>query len=268
MPVVSTSRCVSGLPGVLNMRDLGGLATRSGGITRRGLVYRSAALLDLPLRTAATLMQRLMPITYVDLRSDKELATDGLPDALIGLGMRWVHQPVWCEGFLQGVSRPMPTDYLAAYHRLLDSALPAAAAIIRHIISTDHPSVIMACTAGKDRTGVVAALLLRCLDVPISVIASDYALSARYLRRNMDHFRVHWKARTQTRQVYSIRFEAVPVTMSRLLASLEKDESSIPVALGRIGLTEPEIEAFRATLCGPQCRGRPEARCHKSTMNS
>ena len=67
--------------------------------------------------------------------------------------------------------------FVQAYHDILLSAPQAYGKIFRHLANTDPKPCLVNCTAGKDRTGVLIALLLSILNVPVDDIADEYALT-------------------------------------------------------------------------------------------
>ena len=67
-----------------------------------------------------------------------------------------------------------------SYKNSIDSVIPAYSRFMREIIDSDQGAHIFHCSAGKDRTGMAAALLLGALDVPRDTIISDYMLTLEY----------------------------------------------------------------------------------------
>ncbi|MFC4000123.1 tyrosine-protein phosphatase [Prauserella oleivorans] len=155
-----------------NVRDLGGLPAGDGRCTRSGLLYRSAAPLagDLPPEELPEWPCR----TVVDLRAPGELPA---PHPL-GVDGTTVHSvPLVDDARLA----TLPRDDLAAIYRVfVDQAAPKLAGIVKLASVADGP-LLVHCAAGKDRTGVVVALLLACAGVARADIIADYMLTRRYL---------------------------------------------------------------------------------------
>ena len=175
-------------PGLHNVRDLGGLPTRDGGSIRPGALVRSEGL------------DRLDPAgwdrlhghgvrTLVDLRSDFEI--DAAPYA--SSGDLAVVQTRWEEGLL---ADPEFADWAATgllstclyYRRFLERWPERTATTVRAVAEAAPGGVLVHCAAGRDRTGLITALLLSLVGVPHDLIVADYLASdARILAGDLDH---------------------------------------------------------------------------------
>jgi protein-tyrosine phosphatase len=178
------------LEGAYNFRDLGGMETADGKWIRWGQVFRSDQLAKL---TSAD-YKRLNAIgisLVCDLRSEVERKSD--PDkwqngspvfllASIGESDKQ-EENIHPLAAFEDVSRSIEERKALFEQSYVDVTLNSAerfGAVIRTIASWDRPSVLH-CAAGRDRTGMTAALLLRTLGVPHEAIVSDFLLSTRYL---------------------------------------------------------------------------------------
>jgi protein tyrosine/serine phosphatase len=176
------------LDGAVNVRDLGGLATPSGGRTVSGRLLRGDNLQELSAADVARLVDDIGLTTVVDLRSTTELRAEGpAPLQAVG-GVRHVHLPVLPE---QGSATDMVADALLTREDADRSRYPAdpvtghylgyledrpdqVVAAVRTIASSEGP-VLVHCAAGKDRTGVVVAVALSAVGVRQEAIIADYA---------------------------------------------------------------------------------------------
>jgi protein tyrosine/serine phosphatase len=150
-----------------NLRDLGGLPA-AGGSIRPGLVYRSAALCKLTDQDVATL-ENLRLHTVIDLRQPHEITKHTADNPAL---LRTVAQPlrlpldahgaVTADEYYQLVLRQHPAEVKRFFEVLAD---------------TNNLPVLFHCAHGKDRTGVMSALLLSCLGTPRKVITADYLAS-------------------------------------------------------------------------------------------
>jgi protein-tyrosine phosphatase len=157
-----------------NFRDLGGYETADGRQVRWGAVYRSDALHRLTDRDL-NLARELGLRTVIDLRSSRELGDEGR--FAHAHDVAYHHLPVF-----EHDGRPPPApdepaplpgeDYVA----MATSGRDSIATALRVIAEGDY-AVVFHCAAGKDRTGIVAALVLSSLGVPDEAIAADYHLS-------------------------------------------------------------------------------------------
>ena len=166
--------------GCLNVRDLGGLPTEDGEETRFGSVIRADSVGLLTGEGWQALLGAGVT-RIVDLRADWEIDGDPPRD----LDVEVIHVPVldhvdedtWEEVRLlaEGASsHAAATEQV--YLRFLDHCRPSFVEAVAAVATSPGP-VVFHCHAGKDRTGLVAAILLRLAGVPVEVIAEDYALS-------------------------------------------------------------------------------------------
>jgi protein-tyrosine phosphatase len=186
--VENASRFVE-LAGACNFRDLGGLPTTGGGALRRGRLFRSDALHGLE-RVDVERLHELGIATIVDLRSEHEVAATGR-GLLANEPIRWFHAP------LSNVGAPdyQPSEALASgelgrhYLDTLDERTATLARAFTHLATREHLPAVFHCTVGKDRTGVLAALVLGCVGVPEPVIVDDYALTDERMALLMSRLR-------------------------------------------------------------------------------
>lgn len=179
---------VYALQGGRNFRDLGGYRTTGGRRVRYDKLFRSANLAEL---------------------------TDGDHEILDGLGLRWI---VDLRGIEEAAMMParLPSDYAASRMplpiepkagaalrellaqgtataddaiRLMHGSYRAYAAdycdvysrFLHHMLEAENHPILFHCTAGKDRTGFGAAIILRALDVPWDTVVYDYLLTNEFI---------------------------------------------------------------------------------------
>jgi protein-tyrosine phosphatase len=163
-----------------NVRDLGGLQTESGGETRAGAVVRSDNVCRLTPAGWRALHEHGVR-TIIDLRADKELVEDppgDMPIEPLRVSLFGLLDGEYLRELEERIQDLPPDErirelYLDALERHRDSMARAVALV------ADAPEggVLVHCAAGKDRTGLVAALLLRLAGVRDDVIVEDYAAS-------------------------------------------------------------------------------------------
>jgi protein-tyrosine phosphatase len=169
-----------GLRGAKNFRDLGGYPALGGARTRWGRVFRSDALVldDLDYDIFASLGIR----TVYDLRSDTE--RDSTPNRLPELSH--VSELV---SLVSESAAPPPLDALIGdgeafladvYLHMLERSAVSLGRILSGLADEPRLPAVFHCAAGKDRTGMVAALLLSVLGVAEEDILDDYELTSRY----------------------------------------------------------------------------------------
>ncbi|KAK3311521.1 protein-tyrosine phosphatase-like protein [Chaetomium strumarium] len=181
-------------PGLANLRDAGGyaIASQPRKAVKRGVLFRSADLTELGGEGIGTL-QRL-GITHVfDLRSVVELAKSGEQSPReLWQSASHVFVPVFLDKDYSPEALALrfrnysdgPQGFVKAYAAILATAAepdhPYAPfrTILEHLASATPPSpVLVHCTAGKDRTGVIIALILALCGLEDEAIATEYSLT-------------------------------------------------------------------------------------------
>lgn len=182
------------IEGTFNFRDMGGAPVPAAGTSvTPGRVFRADGLAHLTDRSRAD-VRDLGIRTVIDLRDIGERAK--LPDALDGLEVRHIVLPIFADRFFPLV-RPTPEELAAAAAEAGidhgDRSLPAIYALMvsqfgsRLALAVDtvaesaETGVVFHCSAGKDRTGMVAAFILDLLGVGRSDIIAEYAITQKHL---------------------------------------------------------------------------------------
>jgi protein-tyrosine phosphatase len=156
--------------GLQNFRDVGGCLTSAGETVPRGVLYRSdAPRQGDPVPDGA----RWPPATVIDLRSTEELLGTH-PLASSGCVVHSI--PLMREASIARVAadrRPRVLDLESVYRRTLANAEQPLASAVRAVALSDGPTLVH-CTAGKDRTGLVIAVVLSAVEVSRAEIIADY----------------------------------------------------------------------------------------------
>ncbi|WP_306366210.1 tyrosine-protein phosphatase [Nocardiopsis sp. CC223A] len=162
----------------VNFRDLGGVPV-PGGRLRPGLVFRSDDLATAPAGFVRDACARHGIGHVLDLRSAAEAAHTGrgpfADPAVTGRAVAYHHVPLTVDTDPDPLSPPAdPREVGVLYADMADRSAPALAVLLTLIAVTDRPAAFH-CAAGKDRTGVLAALVLTALGADPGHIADDYA---------------------------------------------------------------------------------------------
>ena len=176
------------LEGTLNFRDLGGYLTADGGTVRWGRVSRSDAL---SLLTDADWkhLQALDIKTVVDFRRRVEVsAAPTRPPAgmridivALGIGDKAEDGRDLLELVLKGSVKSVSIDEMSRiYQVMVEQYAPIFGSALQVLSEPGRLPAIIHCTAGKDRTGITAGLLLSILGVHEDYVLDDYELSTRY----------------------------------------------------------------------------------------
>lgn len=239
-----------------NIRDLGGLPVRGGGTTRRGVVFRASTLQEATAGDVELLLGRYRLRTVLDLRGPEEAAREGhglLADAAV----RRVNLPVSRVRALVADSVPVTTaedgDSTGFYLGLLDGSGESLVSAARVVADTDQHAVVFHCAVGKDRTGVLAALLLDAVGVPAAEIAADYALTAQRVVRIRARL-ARFPSYRDLPAVEHAFMASEPRVMHRFLDTLHADHGGAGHWLRDRGLTDPELDRLKEVLVAPAPR--------------
>jgi protein-tyrosine phosphatase len=170
------------LEGAPNFRDLGGYPSVFGGATRWGMLFR-AGRLDLLTPDDLAELARLGISTVYDLRRDDERlrAPDPLPSVHVCL-LSEVLANADMPDRASLVERDHGVQFMRdMYVGLLAHAGAEIGRIVAGLADSDALPAVFHCTAGKDRTGVVAALILSALGVDRETVLDDFELTGRYV---------------------------------------------------------------------------------------
>ena len=169
------------LEGLDNVRDAGGLPLRDGGRTRFGELLRSASLRYLTDDDVAHLVDVVGLRLVIDLRTAREIDRDG-PTAVAARGVETVPLSFIPE---DGTALPETGDdtdpLLRAYLGYLVDRTENVVHAVRLLGRPDAGPTLVHCAAGKDRTGVLLALVLDAVGVEREAVIADYALSAQHV---------------------------------------------------------------------------------------
>lgn len=233
--------------GAFNIRDLGGYRGSGGRTVRWTRLYRADGLHRVPVEGRAAVAE-LGWRTVLDLRTHAELEAG----AFTHEGVQVVHLPVLRETWRTDGLEPDvdPVEYLLArYVEMLDEGAAAFRRSVELFAGADCLPAVFHCSAGKDRTGVLAALVLSVLGVSDDDIASDYALTAQAMDRLVD-----WIGQTrpdvadamaaQPRALLSCPAEA----MYETLAHLRWTHGGAEAYLRAAGVSAASLEALRHQL--------------------
>lgn len=235
------------LQGTLNTRDLGGLPLAGGGQTLSGRLLRSDCPFELTDDDIA-LLESLPVTTVVDLRQPLELERDvSRLTSRPGLSVHNVE--VW--GYIdQAGSQPADKyDITAFYIAALDHSsrgFAQAATILAEAAGT----ALFHCTAGKDRTGLVAALLLEAVGVDRTTVIEDFALTEDRIEPLRRRLIADAELRGVPRSDFERLLGATPDLIEPALAHLDERYGGAVDYLSAAGVSDETLQALRRKLVG------------------
>jgi protein-tyrosine phosphatase len=233
------------LEGAVNFRDLGGYPVGDGWRTRWRVLFRADGLGDLT-PTDFDVLRALDIRTVIDLRSGEELErgrfdVDAHP-------VTFHHFPI-IEKLPDADEFDRRPGLLGSqYQEILRDAGRAIRSVLEILASPDSLPAVFHCTAGKDRTGVLSALVLSLLGVDEETVVADYALSGEAMTRLRAKLLVKYPDVRERIDGISEVFSAAPEQMEQLLDHLRAQYGSVAAYVEGLGTTPAVVDALRAVL--------------------
>lgn len=240
--------------GCFNVRDLGGLPIEGGGETRWRTLLRSDNLCRLTDEGQQALRDYGVR-TIIDVRLPDELEKQPHPFAAGGDGApRYVSISLMDETDPDVVNNVLATMQMEEQYRtILERYGERVARVIKAAARAEQEGgVLVHCHSGKDRTGIVTALLLSIAGVPRDVIAEDYVASSIYLKPIHDGW-INEKPRTEEEIASFYQWFYSPAqAILGPLAYLDERFGGVESYLLAAGVTEDELAAIRQRLVSRQ----------------
>lgn len=187
--------------------------------------------------------QRLIGLglsTVVDLREDTEV--DLAPDALDGTGIQLAHHPLFRGLFRQQSIRSLQ----ASYEGLVDNCGERLAGAVGELARPGALPALVHCSAGKDRTGIIVAMVQSVVGVSDEDIAADYSSTALYVNEQTAGAISRNLPENMTGLVGMMG--CPPELILDTLGRIRGNAGSVEDYLFRNGLTEAELTGLRESL--------------------
>ena len=249
-------KCYRRLPltGLFNARDLGGFPTGDGRITK----YRSFIRCEAPLKLTdsdLSFLKEYNITTSIDFRGNREVERQ--PSLLKDVPwITYFRSPTFNEQVAFGSRRksqgPPVTSFVDWGEKYIEMADGCKAWVRRtlEIISESDGAVMYNCTTGKDRTGMISALLLGLCGVSYEDITADYCVSELYLtpvyKELIRAYLEHWPE--ETAQITDPFFKTAPKNMQCLLTHFDDEYGGVAGYVAACGTDTNVIEAIRKKL--------------------
>jgi protein tyrosine/serine phosphatase len=255
--MTETQRSWLELEGACNVRDLGGLPARTGR-TRHGVLVRSDALDALTAADVAVLID-LGVAHVVDLRTTSERAERGA--GLLGTtSVTYSELEAFDDEVLARRRRARNEAFAAGvdpirimvdgYEQLLELAGPRFAEVLDRIVSPGGSPVLVHCSAGKDRTGVLVALLLEVAGVEREAIVADYGATQQRMGGIVARLHDSEAYQHVAHEMPAFVLEAHPETMERLLVRLDSQWGGAAAYFLAHGVSAGTLDRWRELLVG------------------
>jgi len=215
---------------VLNFRDLGGYRTRAGRMVAWRRLFRSGELHHMTKHDITRLREELGLRSVIDLRNDEQLELHGV-GPLDEVGIKYFNIP-----FILDIDKDKEREVL----RESSNAGEVSLYYIKHkdygkriiealeiIAEPDNHPLVFHCNAGKDRSGILAAIVLGILDVADEDIIRDYTLTTPYMKDYIERWDNDPEAAEVHRSLPGYLFKALPASMALILSSLRQEYGSI-----------------------------------------
>jgi protein-tyrosine phosphatase len=238
--------------GLLNSRDLGGYPTADGRETRWGAVVRSDNLTPLTDAGRAALMAYGVR-SIVDLRRPHEVEEQPNPFAAPGPhGIRYTNIP------LQDPAAPEqaePETLALIYTAMLDRFATRVAAVMTAIAQAPDGGVLVHCAGGKDRTGLVSALVLSLAGVAPETVAADYALSEKYLRPREEAYLLNGPGERAERERIVAMYSPKAEVMIETLDYMRRRYGGVEHYMRHAGVTADDVTRIRRRTVQDESEG-------------
>jgi protein tyrosine/serine phosphatase len=240
------------LEGPSNFRDLGGLPTVDGGRVRTGLLYRSDSLALLSEADVAHLTGDIGLRRVVDLRSAPEIGRHGQAD-LGAVGIEIVHAPIVDEtrGEQRDIEDPAKLTLDRIYLLMLDRFRTRFGAAVGALTDPSHLPAVFHCAAGKDRTGLIGALILETCGVERGLVVEDFLLTNDRMDTMIDRHRAHADARAKEPEIEVQTLFPTPENIALTLAGVYDEYGGAAGYLAGAGLGVDGVAALRDLLVDP-----------------
>ncbi|MEY4874620.1 MAG: hypothetical protein RJB41_1322 [Actinomycetota bacterium] len=245
--IANHPRRLIGLEAVHNFRDLGGYPTAGGRSTKWRTLFRSDGLYRL---RGADDMSRVMQLglkSVIDLRTEREQREQGIfptDDIEVTFHHLSIVDVTWSD--TETPEFDDEVEFLVwGYRDMLEIGSSRFADAMHVLAQTDSLPAVFHCAAGKDRTGVLAALLLSSLGVDDAHICADYGLTQDAMRRSIAWSKVH---RPELAERYATipkaYLAADPRAMQIILTELAQRHGSVRNYVREIGVADATVEAL------------------------
>ena len=214
-----------------NFRDIGGYKTRGGDTVAWRRLFRSGDLRHMTQGDFQKLEEEIRLVTVIDLRSNFEIKNQGV-GLISGTGIKYINISLISDGGDREANERRYRNFTNMGQFYVDlvrqkgfgKGIIEALAVIAK--PENHP-LIFHCSAGKDRTGILAAILLSVLDVADEDIKNDYCMSAAYIETIISRMKSEPEISEDVKSLPGYFWETVPESMALLLTTLRKEYGSI-----------------------------------------
>jgi protein-tyrosine phosphatase len=238
---------VIAMESTVNFRDVGGYRAGDHQV-RWGAVYRAdnvSRLTDADMTT----VRELGITTVMDLRTSAEVQEGRFPTQDVPVVLH--HLPLLDEVPDPNRFTMAPGMLATQYEEIARDAAPQIARALRLLAAPDTTPALVHCAAGKDRTGILIAILLELLGVDDEIIVADYALSGLAMGRLRSSLIRRYPEGKEIIEQADELFSAEPTNIAQLLTALRHQHGSVEEYARGAGAGENVVQSLREQLLEP-----------------
>jgi protein-tyrosine phosphatase len=228
-----------------NARDLGGLSTDDGKVVRPGLIYRSDDTFWAQRARPAALPETIA--TAIDLRRPAEREERGVP-SFVGPTTVQVHENLIAES--RSRQSRTEAEFAGYYIDVFTSRRERIGDLVRSLTEDEATPAVAYCAAGKDRTGILIAVLERLLRVRRAEIVADYTRSAMFMAWVLSTGQLS-EQKLEASAVVLPALTAHPTTIELFLNHLASEYGDEHGLAAAVGLSATDAERLRERLLEP-----------------
>ncbi|MCH8225640.1 MAG: tyrosine-protein phosphatase [Chloroflexi bacterium] len=235
------------LQGPLNFRDLGGYTTKEGRKVRWRKLFRSDGIHSMTAEDVEQVYGKLGVITRIDLRTEREIERSG-PGPALPHSVQFHHVPFiqWQTGTATGKEDPIARNR-DMYLRIIRESGGQLAKAVNTLAADEGLPAVFHCSAGKDRAGICAAMVLGLLGVDEETIMEDYFLTIK----NVDAIMQRIGALPGNEHMQKIApefFHPQPKAMEAVLTELREVHGGVENYVKTHGVSDGTLERLRRSL--------------------
>ncbi len=233
------------LPGTYNIRDLGGYTTPSGKQTKQRFLIRSGNLDKVPISSQQQLLTYGIR-TVIDIRDEWE--AKHYPNVFANdMHVRYLNVPLIGDALSNNAEWQNASEHvwlLELYIQYIERCKHQINAIFRAFAESEA-AIIFHCHAGKDRTGIITALLLSCIGVADAAIATDYSLSSQQISHLTEEWRAYAVQQSRDMAQFEDKVASKPETILELLNYIRTNYGSSADYLRDCGLVDNTLKQLQ-----------------------
>lgn len=236
--------------GIENLRDLGGYTTAHGRQTRWRSFLRANHFQAWTTQAQQALIEYGVKVV-IDLRAPSEL--ESMPNTFASssqvtyLNLPLMPRELYIGTTFQTLINTMQDPY-EMYVFMLEECKTPIGEIFTAIATHNTQTTLFHCHAGKDRTGIVAALLLSLAGVDDEVIAQEYALTGEYLSEGITRERLQAQDRGEDMNRFDLLASTPKQSMQTTLDYLRDHYTDAPTYLQTCGVSDTHLDVLRTLI--------------------